>query len=124
MAAAVSRKKFVTSCTVNFKTMDFEVRMAQSKSAMWHFEAQNPDKTKTYVVMCVPEIKKGRSLIKAAFKKAPEGKRFVVICDKYDDKDVQESEKNGYTLVTLQEINRFGVEMLEIKERESLDNAA
>lgn len=119
----MSLKKFVTTCTVTFKTFNFAIVMSKAKTNLWHFSASNPDGDKNYVVMCIPKLTNGKSLIKVALKKVPEQKKLVVICDKYSDSDLKEAQVGGYSLVTLKDINRYGEEMLEILERDSFSAA-
>ena len=114
----MSLKNFVSKTTIVFKTFDFNVRLTKNNSEIWNFSTTNPAGSKNYVVYCAPDLMKSRGVIKVALKKVPSSHRLVVVCSNYDGPDLQESKDNDYTLVTLDRLNEYGIEMLEILERE------
>lgn len=97
--------------------------MNKSKTVLWHFCAKSPLTPKTYVVMCVPCLKSGKNLIKAALNKLQAGEKLVIVCDSYTEVEFSEAESKNYSLITLKDINRYGMEMLEIRQRESIELA-
>ena len=80
--------------------------------------AINKRKGKTYAVYCAPKLASAKALIKVALKKLPEGARLVVVTADHSDKEYEQAEKDGYTLITLQQLTKYGTEMLEIRQRE------
>lgn len=112
-------KKFVTSCTLTFKAFDHEVVMSQNQSTMWNFMAINKRKGKAYAVYCAPKLGSAKALVKVAMKKLPEGARLVVVTSEHNDADRQQAEQEGYTLITLELLTKYGTEMLEVRGREN-----
>lgn len=112
-------KKFVTSCTLTFKAFDHEVVMSQNQSTMWNFMAINKRKEKSYAVYCAPRLGSAKALIKVALKKLPEGARLVVVTADHTEAESAQAEKEGYTLITLDMLTKYGTEMLEVRQREN-----
>lgn len=112
-------QKFITTCTLTFKAFQHDVTMSKGKANLWNFVTKDSKNNRLYCIYCAPDIKKVKSLIKIAIKKLPKDHRLVVVCTKYEDVDQTKANETGYTIVTLEEINRFGQEMLEIREAES-----
>jgi hypothetical protein len=115
----VSLKNFISKTTIVFKTFDFNVQLTKNNSEIWNFKTTNPGGDRKYVVYCAPDLVKSKGVIKIALKKVPSSYRLVVVCSNYDGPDFQDSVDNNYTLVTLDKLNEYGVEMLEILERDS-----
>ena len=83
MSKTKSRKQlveeFVNSCTLVFKSFEYDVVISKNKSNLWHYTATK--KEKKYVVYCAPEIKKVKGLLKVAVNKIPKEHKLVVICN-------------------------------------------
>ncbi len=121
MVKAKNRKQlieeFVNSCTLVFKSFEYDVVVSKNKANLWHFSAGKSQKS--YVIYCAPEIKKVRGILKVAMKKIPDGHRLVVICHEYTDSDEGFADELEFTLVTLTKIKKYGEELLEARMRES-----
>ena len=121
MNAPKSRKQlvqeFVNSCTLVFKSFEYDVVISKNKSNLWHYTAAKQDKK--YVVYCAPEIKKVKGLLKVAINKIPKDHRLVVICNQIDASDEEFAEGFDFTLVTLEKIKNYGEALLEAQIRES-----
>lgn len=116
----MSLKNFISKTSIVFKTFDFNVKMTKNNAEIWNFTTSNPGGDKNYVVYCAPDLMKSKGVIKIALKKVPTTHRLVVVCSNYDDPDFQDSLENNYCLITLDKLNEYGVEMLDILEREGL----
>jgi len=112
-------RKFITTCTLTFKTFDFDVTMNESKVTLWNFTVTNPQGDRKYCVFCVAAVTKAKGLIKAAIKKVPQDHRLVVVVESHTDQELEESSNSDYTLVSLDTLNKYGQEMLTIREVES-----
>ena len=112
-------EEFVNSCTLVFKSFEYDVVISKNKSNLWHYTAAKKDKK--YVVYCAPEIKKVKGLLKVAINKVPAEHRLVVICNDYDDADENFSTDLDFKIVTLKKIKKYGEDLLDAKVRESQD---
>lgn len=112
-------RKFITTCTLTFKAFDFDVTMSESKSTLWNFVAFNPNNQKRYAVFCTPSVSKVKGLIKVALKKLPAEHRLVVVAEAHSQDEQDAADQLGYCLVSLNTLNEYGQEMLEIREAES-----
>jgi hypothetical protein len=115
----VNLKKFITSCTLTFKAFEHEVSMTPSKEVVWSFTTKHRRTGKKYCILCSPELSKSKSMLKIAITKVPPGSRLVIVSCEYTETDYQESIERDYCLTTLKILNKFGQEMLEIKEKEA-----
>lgn len=109
-------KKFITSCTLTFKAFDHTVVVSKNKSTMWNFTALNKRKGKTYAVYCAPRLGSAKVLIKLALKKVPKDSRLIVVTTEFNEEERIQAEQDGYTLVTLALLSKYGTEMLEAKQ--------
>ena len=120
MSKTKSRKQlveeFVNSCTLVFKSFEYDVVISKNKSNLWHYTATKREKK--YVVYCAPEIKKVKGLLKVAVNKIPKEHKLVVICNDFDEADDLFSQGLNFKLVTLSKIKKFGEDLLEAKVRE------
>jgi hypothetical protein len=112
-------RKFITTCTLTFKAFDFDVTMSESKSTLWNFVAFNPNNQKRYAVFCTPAVSKVKGLIKVALKKLPAEHRLVVVAETHSQEEQDAADQLGYCLVSLNTLNEYGQEMLEIRENET-----
>lgn len=111
-------KKFVTACTLTFKAFDHEVTLSEGKSTLWNFTTVSKRNQKNYAVYCAPDLKVAKNLIKIALKKVPSDHRLVVVTKGFGDEDLDTANEEGYCLVSIETLNQFGAEMLEIREKE------
>ena len=114
-------KNFITSCTLTFKAFEHEVIISKNQSTMWNFMAVNKRRDKVYAVYCVPRLSSAKALIKVALKKVPKDTRLVVVTSSFTDAEQEAADSDGYSLVTLAMLSKYGTEMLEIKQRESAE---
>lgn len=112
-------KDFITQCTLVFKSFEHDVTIIQSKSSLWQFTTHSRRNKKKYAVMVAPAFSKVKSLIKIAKKKLPPETRLVVVTNTFTDSDNDMSAKEDFTLLTLETLNRYGQEMLDLKNRAS-----
>lgn len=112
-------KDFITQCTLVFKSFEHDVTIIQSKSSLWQFTTNSRRNRKKYAVMVAPAFSKVKSLIKIAKKKLPPETRLVVVTNAFTDTDNDMSAKEDFTLLTLETLNRYGQEMLDLKNRSS-----
>jgi len=89
---------------------------------MWNFMAVNKRRDKVYAVYCAPRLSSAKALIKVALKKVPADSRLVVVTSSYTDEEYEQANKDGYSLVTLSMLSKYGTEMLEIKQKEEADS--
>jgi hypothetical protein len=111
-------RKFITTCTLTFKAFDFDVTMSEGKSTLWNFIAYNPNNQKRYAVFCTPAVSKVKGLIKVALKKLPADHRLVVVAQTNTDQELKEANELNYCLVSLNTLETYGQEMLEVREVE------
>ncbi len=114
----MSLKNFISKTSIVFKTFDFNVRMTKNNSEIWNFTTSNPTGEKKYVVYCAPDLGKSKGVIKIALKKVPSDHRMVVVCSNFDAPDLEDSVENNYCLITLDKLNEYGIEMLDILEKD------
>lgn len=115
-------KNFITSCTLTFKAFEHEVIISKNQTTMWNFMAVNKRRDKVYAVYCAPRLSSAKALIKVALKKVPADTRLVVVTSSYTDEEYEQANKDGYSLVTLSMLSKYGTEMLEIKQKEEADS--
>ncbi|MBH47701.1 MAG: hypothetical protein CME71_05985 [Halobacteriovorax sp.] len=111
-------KKFVTSCTLTFKAFEHEVIISKNQSNMWNFMAVNKRKDKVYAVYCAPRLASAKALVKVAMKKVPPDARLVVVTSEFTIEEKMQAEQDGYTLVTLSLLSKYGTEMLDLRQRD------
>lgn len=80
--------------------------------------AVNKRKNKSYAVYCAPRLVSAKALVKVAMKKLPEGARLVVVTASHTEQEREQAENDGYTLITLDLLTKYGTEMLEIRQRD------
>ncbi len=111
-------KGFITQCTMVFKSYEYHVEESKNKANLWHFSVAKDDKK--YVVYCTNSLSKVQGIIKIALKKLPQGTKLVVICDEFSPEDQTKAQSSDYTITKLDTIKRYGIDMLEAKQREAL----
>lgn len=109
-------EEFVNSCTLVFKSFEYDVVISKNKANLWHFSANKLENN--YVIYCAPEIKKVRGILKVAMKKIPDQHRLVVISSEYSASDEAFAEELEFTLITLKKIKRYGEDLLQARLRE------
>lgn len=113
-------RKFITTCTLTFKAFDFDVTMSEGKSSLWNFTTSNVSNDKKYAVFCTSKVSKVKGLIKVAIKKLPKDHRLVVVTESHTSEELDQANEQNFCLVSLETLNQYGQEMLEIRERESI----
>ena len=110
-------KKFIANCAGTFKAFNYKCELSKSQATIWNFVAKNEEGNKVYAVFCAPKLDSSKSLIKLAVKKVS-NMRLVVVTDQHTEEQLEASREEGYALVTLEVLNKFGAEMIEIRSDE------
>ncbi|MCP4913097.1 MAG: hypothetical protein GY909_08255 [Oligoflexia bacterium] len=118
-----NQKKLISSCTLTFKAFDHDVVMSPGKTTIWDFVTTDKRTGKKYCVYCALKMDRAKNLIKIALKKLPKDHRFVVITPQFSEQDEQAAEAGGYCITSVSVLNKFGQEMLEIKNAESANDS-
>lgn len=114
-----NQKKLISTCTLTFKAFDHDVVMSPGKTTIWDFITTDKRTGKKYCVYCALKMDRAKNLIKIALKKLPKDHRFVVITPQFSEKDEKAAEEGGYCITSVNVLNKFGQEMLDIKNSES-----
>lgn len=112
-------KKFVTSCTVTFKAFEYRCELAKSSATIWNFIATNESGDKVFAVYCAPQLEKSQSLIRLAKKKLKPNMRLVVVTQDHSEQQLETSRVDGYALVALDALNKFGEDMIHVRAKEA-----
>lgn len=115
----MNKKLFISKCTLTFKAFDFDVTLSESKSTLWNFVTFNPNNQKSYAVYCTKSATESLDSIKNTLTKLPAHHRLVVVAESHTDEEVDEAHDLDYCLVSLEKLELYGQEMLEIREREA-----
>lgn len=110
-------KTFIASCAGTFKAFDYKCELSKSQATIWNFVAKNQSGDKVYAVFCAPKLESSKSLIKLAVKKVND-MRLVVVTSHHTEEQLEASRSDGYALVTLEVLNKFGEEMIDIRSSE------
>lgn len=110
-------KTFITSCAGTFKAFNYKCELSKSQATIWNFVAKSESGDKVYAVFCAPKLDSSKSLIKLAVKKVSD-MRLVVVTSHHTDEQLEASREEGYALVTLDVLNKFGAEMIDIRSNE------
>ena len=60
--------------------------------------------------------------MKVLFLVTPADTRLVVVTSSYTVEEYEQANKDGYSLVTLSMLSKYGTEMLEIKQKQEADS--
>lgn len=118
-----NQKKLISTCTLTFKAFDHDVVMSPGKTTIWDFITTDKRTGKKYCVYCALKMDRAKNLIKIALKKLPKDHRFVVITPEFSDKDEKAATEAGYCITSVNVLNKFGQEMLDIKNSEDQEPA-
>ena len=110
-------KTFIASCAGTFKAFNYKCELSKSQATIWNFVASSPEGDKVYAVFCAPKLDSSKSLIKLAIKKIKD-MRLVVVTSQHTEEQLESSREEGYALVTLEVLNKFGEEMIDIRSNE------
>ena len=111
-------RKFINTCSITFKAYEHEVVISKNKANLWHFSTTMSN-GKKFMVYCAPQLGKVRSIVKIALKKIPADSRLVVICENLSDKDRVEADTQGYCLVDIGTLQKYGTDMIDAKMRDA-----
>ena len=111
--------QMINAATITFKAFDYSVNPNSDRSQLWHFETHNQSKSKRYVVHCTLDINDvGDAILSILMKKTPPKHRLVIICRrKVTEEEVDEANTNGYALVGLNVLKKFGAEMIDLQNK-------
>ena len=112
-------KKFIATCMVTFKAFEYNCEVVKASATIWNFVATGTNGDKKYAVYCAPRLDKARSLIKIAKKKLKDDMRLVVVTQSHSEEELDASREDGYALVTLDILNKYGDEMIDIRTNQA-----
>jgi hypothetical protein len=110
-------KTFIASCAATFKTFNYKCELPKSQATIWNFVAKSQSGDKIYAVFCAPKLESSKSLIKLAVKKVSD-MRLVVVTIEHTEEQLEASRSEGYALITLEALNQFGDDMIDIRSKE------
>ena len=116
-------KKFVKSCSLTFKAFEYNCVLVRSSQKIWNFVATDQSGEKVYAVYCAPKLDKAQSLIRLAKNKLEPNMKLVVVTQEHTDVQLKSSKENGYALVSLEVLNKFGEEMIHVRAREAEESS-
>lgn len=108
-------KDFIDSCSLVFKTYQYDVNLSKNRTTLWHFSARKSEKK--YMIYCAPQYAKTKGIVKIALKKIPKGSRLVVVCSRYGATEKMEADTKGYSLIDYNTLEKYGLEMIDAKAR-------
>ncbi|EQC47853.1 hypothetical protein M899_2144 [Bacteriovorax sp. BSW11_IV] len=108
-------KDFIDSCSLVFKTYQYDVNLSKNRTTLWHFSARKSEKK--YMIYCAPQYAKTKGIVKIALKKIPKGSRLVVVCSRYGATEKMEADTMGYSLIDYNTLEKYGLEMIDAKAR-------
>lgn len=71
------------------------------------------------MIYCAPQYTKTKGIVKIALKKVPKDSRLVVVCSRYGATEKMEAETMGYSLIDFKTLEKYGMEMIEAKTRDT-----
>jgi hypothetical protein len=114
-------KTFIANSAGIFKAFNYRCELSKSQATIWNFVAKNQEGDKVYAVFCAPKLDSSKSLIKLAAENVS-NMRLVVVTHKHTDEQLESSREDGYALVTLEVLNKFGAEMINLRSDEINSN--
>ncbi len=113
------KQKYIQELTTAFEAFEYSLKIPKSLGCTWELVATNISGQKNYAVIFAPRIDEQRNNIRITQKKVDDSTRVVVVTEEeINSIEMDKSTEEGYALVSLEEMNRFGVEMLEAKLRD------
>jgi hypothetical protein len=113
------KQQYLKALTKTFEAFSYTCSVPKGVGCTWEMVAKNFSGEKEYAMVFAPRVDGHRNNIRIAQKKVAEGTRIVVVTEEeIKAEEIAKSEEDGYTLVTLDIMERYGVEMLETLERE------
>lgn len=73
---------------------------------------------RSYAIICAPRVDEFRNQIRIAKKRLGDEARLVVVTEQHCEVEESLSIENDYSLVTLDLMKDFGLQMLEIEKRD------
>lgn len=117
----ISRKKkkeFIDTCVTTFEAFRYSCEHNKGIGTVWEMMATNFGGDRTYAIICAPRVDEFRNQIRIARKRLGDETRLVVVTEKHCDKEETLSIENDYSLVTLDIMEDFGLQMIEIERRD------
>lgn len=112
------KQELISTCTTTFEAFDYSCSIPKALGTLWELVATKFNGEKSYAIVCAPRVDAIRNNIRIAQKKLDDDTRLVVVTEELSAEEVDASLENDYSLITISEIKRFGLEMVEIKERD------
>lgn len=113
------KQHYMKSLTKTFEAFKYTCSVPKGLGCTWEMVATKFNGEKEYAMVFAPRVDNHRNNIRIAQKKVAEGTRVVVVTEgEIKAEEIAKSEEDGYTLVTLGEMERYGIEMIETVRRE------
>ena len=112
------KQEFISTCTNTFEAFNYRCSIPKALGSLWELVVTKFNGDKSYAILCAPRIDVIRNNIRIAQKKLGEETRLIVVTEEISQEEVVASLENNYSLVTVNEIERFGLEMVGIMERD------
>lgn len=117
----ISRKKkkeFIDTCVTTFESFKYSCEHNKGIGTVWEMMATNFGGDRNYAIICAPRVDEFRNQIRIAKKRLGDDARLVVVTEKHCEVEESLSIENDYSLVTLDLIEDFGLQMIEIERRD------
>lgn len=113
------KQKYIKELTATFEAFEYSLQIPKNLGCTWELVATNLSGQRNYAVIFAPRIDGQRNNIRITQKKVDDSTRVVVVTEEeLNQVEIKKSEEDGYALVTLAEMNRFGLEMVEARLRD------
>ena len=114
-----TKQNYINQLTKTFEAFEYSCNIPKSLGCTWEMVATNINGQKSFALIFAPRIDGQRNNIRITQKKVEDGTRVVVITEEELNQDeILKSEEDGYALVTLSEMCRFGLEMMAARARD------
>ncbi|MFT6070721.1 MAG: hypothetical protein ACJAT2_000719 [Bacteriovoracaceae bacterium] len=117
----ISRKKkkqFIDTCVTTFESFKYSCEHNKGIGSVWEMMATNFGGDRSYAIICAPRVDEFRNQIRIAKKRLGDEARLVVVTEQHCEVEESLSIENDYSLVTLDLMKDFGLQMLEIEKRD------
>lgn len=112
------KQEFINTCTTTFEAFDYSCTIPKALGTLWELVATKFNGEKSYAIVCAPRVDSVRNNIRIAQKKLDSDTRLVVVTEDPSQEEVDASLENNYSLISVHEIKRFGLEIVDIRERD------
>jgi hypothetical protein len=120
----ISRKKkkdFIDTCVTTFEAFQYSCELNKGIGTVWEMMATNFSGNRSYAIILAPKVDEFRNQIRIAKKRLGAETRLVVITEEHCEVEESLSIENDYSLVTLDIMQDFGLQMIEIDRRDRVE---